>query len=183
VSYEIKLIQTCLKQYKGSFANGEQANNKLDLETLPKRDPELYNYSVRRLGKLILPYDVDFIVPVPNGACGLARDVADSIGVIYVPLVKRKDDSIACKDEGAELSLADGVVGAVVEDVFNKFTNTKKVLSVPGLASKIVVAVALFDRGDPSQREEPQDVAIESLAGRYIPANLPKNSEFRKLIS
>ena len=56
-----------------------------------------------------------------------------------------------------------------------KFTNTRKVLNIPGLRQKTVAVLSIFHRGSAEARES-LEVPSLSVVERYIPPQLEQDS-------
>lgn len=167
-----QLLAACLQPFEGTFKNGERANNKLIFDKLSSDNPELYERVVKQLSNFALQAEADFVVPVPDGARQLARDVAAQSDSTFIDLIKDTDQDIMdfASDDDRQRCL-NQMRGVIVEDVFNRFTNTRKVLDIPIIAERAVLAAAIFDRGHPYTRNE-LFIDHRAIATQYIPALL-----------
>jgi orotate phosphoribosyltransferase len=173
-----RIMHQCFVPYEGRFSNGERANNKLDLDLLNRRDPDLFTDCIIGLGKISLKHEADFVVGVPDGATMLAKGVSVSYHLRHVELFKYGDSKeVEIRFDEDEMSLEREHInrGLVIEDVTRTFSNIRKVLELPELEGKIVAAAAVFDRGDTTLRNR-LPVPFEALAQLYIPPMLPPGS-------
>ncbi len=169
------VLQTCFVREDSVFASGVAANNKLDVERLHK-NPDLSKKVIQRIGKLAIEDAPDFVVGVPNGANWLAERVADLTKLNLVVLQADSDKNISYADKHSEYIAEYGFRGVMIEDVFNRFTNSRKVLGFESLANKISLAVSVWDRGNPNQRTQ-LEIPHKSLVTEYIPSQLGSDSE------
>jgi orotate phosphoribosyltransferase len=166
------LLQVGFRRYEGEFASGQQSNNKLELDYRRlSQYPELLGQVTMRLCELVEPYDLDFVIGVPDGAIGLATRVAQELD-LYNPWLKK--DKVTGKFSYATEVDRDSVInylsrGALIEDVLNLGTNTRKALQVEGLNAKVQVIAAVFNRGKESWRKHsPIEQPTLSVAGQPI---------------
>lgn len=179
MSLREEILATCFSRYEGEFADGDQANNKLDMEKIYD-NPELFEEVTLRLGQVAMEHDPEFIVGVPDGATRLADAVASYCGLFSAHLRRTgsNKDKVEFKDNFLDGKVICGSLsrGVLVEDVFNKFTSTNRVLAVPELSERIVAVEAIWDRGsDP--RSKP-DVPARALIKEHVPSILPADSRF-----
>ncbi|MGB4758491.1 MAG: hypothetical protein WBP26_00365 [Candidatus Saccharimonadales bacterium] len=169
------ILQASFCRYDGPLANGENANNKLDLERI-KDIPDLRQRVSGLVAEKVKLHRPQLIVPVPNGANWLGSDVAGLLDIEW--LVLQKDI------ETKEISYFAGGLAVVqsierlvvVEDVFRKFTNTNKVLALEGIGERAVAAEAIYDRNP--NRIEDIGLPHDALVKQYIPTQLPAESSF-----
>ena len=173
------ILHECLIKEDTLFASGEPADNKLDIERLDSNS-DFTSEVVRRLGRKVLEEAPDFVVGVPNGANWLAKEVKELTPKLnLVVLNKDLDGNISFADKRSGYIALHGFRGVIVEDVFNRFTSTRKVLDLEPLGSKIVSAVSVWDRGNPADRTE-LEIPHTSLVTEYIPEQLGSHSELWK---
>lgn len=172
-----RILAACFERYEGTFANGEKANNKLDGEKI-RFNHVLRPMVVRRIGKMVLAHNPDFVVAVPSGANWLAKDIAETYDIGLVRLMKnpKNRQKLMFRTHAERAELEKYEKGVLIEDVINRFTNTRKVLALPGMFDRIIAEVAVWDRGLPEQRTEP-GIPYEALIVEPIPAMLPVDSE------
>lgn len=181
------ILDEFLYPHDGTFASGVPANNKLDLDgkRVISQDPRLFELIVRRLVVVVEEYEPDLIVPVPNGANLYAQRVARALGLGCRCVILSKDQStrgIVVSSANQEvIDAAKSIV--VLEDVANRFTNTRLLLDA--LAKPVGAVVAVFDRGDPSSREPlPADTPFKALAAETIdPIITPTSPQYRRLLN
>ena len=171
-----EILNSCFAPYEGTFASGAPANNKLDMEHLLVGS-NAYNTVVRSIGALATIYQPDFCVGVPDGGTGIAMHVANHMEIGWYPLMRSDDDpsTIVFEYEEDEDHCQEKTRGLIVEDVFNRFTSTKRVLQIPPIALRAVVAVAVWDRGMPAEREA-LSIPTKAVIEEHIPAQLPGDS-------
>ena len=171
-----RILDTCFDRYAGTFANGEAANNKLDGEKV-QYNHVLRPMITRRLAKLVLRHNPDFVVAVPAGANWLARDIAEQHDLALVRLRRdpRNRERMEFYSSADRENCESYERGVLLEDVINRFTNTHRALLIPTLRQRIVAEVAIWDRGPKEDREEP-DFPYEVLIDEPIPALLPADS-------
>jgi hypothetical protein len=173
-----RLLSVCLERHEGRFASGQKANNKLDLEKLAN-DPELEQFVVESLAGRVLEHAPEFVVGIPDGATQLAGKVAVNSGLYLAHL--KKNDQDPNKFEFASWADEEAICeplnrGVLIEDVFNRFTNTRRALAIPLLAKRIVAVEAIWDRGLPAYREQ-LDIPCGSIISEHIPDQLPDDSD------
>lgn len=172
------ILQQCFVREDTLFASGVTANNKLDVERLDNNS-DLTTEVVRRTGRLVLEDAPDFIVGVPNGANWLAQRVADRTRMNLVLLHADSDKNISYEDKHSEFIAKHGFRGVLIEDVFNRFTSTRRVLDVEPLGTKIGSVVSVWDRGNTHERTE-LEIPHTSLITQFIPEQLTSDSELWK---
>lgn len=152
--------------WEGTYAGGEVGNNKLECDLLAT-NPSLREIVIEEMTAATMRHEPDFVVGVPRGANWLAEAIGERTGIQAVYLDYRDSDPQKrmfyrrVKDATLCASLERGVV---VDDVFNRFTNTRRALMVEGMQARIVAAEAIIDRGDPDARESlmiPTDARIK----------------------
>ncbi|MBA3758119.1 hypothetical protein H0X10_00610 [Candidatus Saccharibacteria bacterium] len=179
-----RVLKTSFQRYDGSFASGKMANNKLELELIPKRNKALGYVIVTSIGNIAMSYKPQFVVAVPDGANWIAKGIAKQQ---EIPLIKLKKDpetkaiSFRYKTDQRRCSKAER--GVLVEDAFNEFTNTRRVLEIPELDERIVAVLGIWDRGiHESAGGDRQELSLptRALLTEHIPAVLPEDSELWK---
>ncbi|GEM_PF-2837161 len=178
-----RLIAVGFERYSGTFADSQEANNKLELDyDRLCRYPKLLDRVVDRMCDLAEGFEPEFVAGVPDGATGLANRVAYELG-------RRQDNDIHCiylgkcvvmkdvfyRSKTDEKTIKPLQRGLLIEDVFNRGANTERALRVDGLAPKIVAVIANFNRGFIEERK-PIDKPVYSVVSRPIPALLPEDS-------
>lgn len=180
---EATLLAACLQPYEGTFAGGQQANNKLDCEIL-ETHPTLREAVVKSMMSAVMRHKPDFVVGVPRGATWLAEAVAEEQDIPVVRLDYRQGDPEkhmfykTVNDAHRSVTYERGVL---VEDVFNRFTNTRRALAVAGLAVRIVAAEAIVDRGYPDERQA-LPIPASARIVRPIPAVITPDSPLFRYI-
>lgn len=175
-----QVLRQCFDRYDGQFASEDYANNKLDGELI-KDNPPLRSMVGRRLGKRVMKHNPEFVVAVPYGADWEAADVGEQKDL---PVVRLKRNSLD-KNRFEFKSLGDKAlcmtldIGVLLEDVFSKFTNTRRCLAIPELGNRIVAVEAVWDRGFPEEREE-LEIPHDALITEPIPRMLPEDSLYWK---
>jgi len=167
----------CFDRADKIFASGRQANNQVDLELLA--DDPVAHALVRRLGTVIMDSQPDFLVAVPNGARWMTRILCRELSLPEIMLSKDEHRDISYANEGEAARITEFDNGVIVEDLFNRYTNTRKVLALPGMGERIVGACALMDRGSPADREA-LAIPTSVLVHTYIPEQLPPDSAYWK---
>lgn len=175
------ILASCFDKYNGTYASGVAANNKLDLEALGYY-LELEALAVNGLTELVRPYKPDLIVPVPDGANRLGRQIAMALGIDAMILRKDSVTKEITMKPGAEQIFAAAKRIVVVEDVLNQRTTTSRVLALPWIGERTQAVVGVWDRGDPAARPT-LAVPVQSLVEEFIPAELPQDSEYWSYIS
>lgn len=181
---EEDIFSACLRPYAGNFAGGQQANNKLECEIL-EHHPVLREVVVDQMGLAVMRHEPDFVVGIPRGATWLAKAIAKEKGLAVVRLDYESEDpqkNMYFYSAADEEVCRNGSRGVIVEDVFNRFTNTRRALAIEGLASRIVAAEAIIDRGDTSSRKELL-IATDARIKKHIPSMLTPGSALWKYIS
>lgn len=170
------ILQKCFRREDTLFSSGETANNKINMELLVSNS-DLTDEVVRRLGRLVSREAADFVVGVPNGANWLAELVADRTRMHLMLLHSDADKTISFEDSASRvLAERSGLRGVLVEDVFNRFTATRRVLDFEPVGANIVSAVSVWDRGDPSKRQD-LEIPYASLITEHIPEHVLPESE------
>ncbi|HSX30461.1 MAG TPA: hypothetical protein VLE99_00910 [Candidatus Saccharimonadales bacterium] len=171
------ILRNCFGPYDGTHASGDWSNNKLDLELL-ENCRELAALAVTGLAQIIRPYKPDLLIPVPNGANWLARELRLRLGVDVMELSKDDETKQMSTKPNLEALYADTCRLVVVEDVPNSFTNTRNVLALPWIAARTVLAVVgVWDRGDAAMRE-PLPVPCKAVISEHIPRVLSAGAEY-----
>jgi orotate phosphoribosyltransferase len=170
-------LEKCFVRDDKVFASGIQANNKIDMERLAN-DPVAHAL-VERLGGLIVVQRPEFLVAVPNGASWMTAILCNQLSIPEVQLTKHQDRSVDYLNAEEATKVLSYEQGVLIEDIFNRFTNTRKVLSLPGMSERVVAVTALMDRGEPSIRE-PLEIPHFVLVHEPIPEQLPPDSVYWK---
>jgi hypothetical protein len=177
-----RLLDVGFGSYEGSFADGQSANNKLELDyAMLSKHPELCNEVVTRLTDLAEIFNPQFIMGVPDGATGFAAAVAARIRLqrkIYNPVLTKDGTTQAIDYRGSmDRSLVMALsTGVLIEDVLNRRSTTERVLRISGLAPKITTVIGIFDRSLPEERID-VGKPVYRLAAQEIPAVLTADSE------
>lgn len=172
-----EILKNCFGRYEGAHASGEGANNKLDLERI-KDNQDLTDFVVRALSKNVLEHNPEFVVGVPDGATWLAGKVARRADLYLVHLKREGKDRTAVRFEtwADKDAICEPLSrGVLIEDVFNRFTNTIRSLAIPEINKRIVAAEAIWDRGVQPRKE--LYLPHRALIEEPIPAVLPEDSE------
>lgn len=175
-----QILEICfeLPETPITFAAGQSANNKLDAERI-EHNRGLRDLIVPAMGDLALEYRPDFVIGVPNGATWLSDAIAVEIDCYPAHLKRVEDGSMDYESESIdwELVVSPLTRGVLVEDVFNRFTNTRRALAVPRLAPKIAGVIAVWDRGvDHPDRQAPSQ-PHQALISEHIPETLTHRLE------
>ncbi len=166
--------------FAGDPEGTEKANNKLNFDKLFK-NPTALRKVARFLGSVAALYEPQALIGIPEGGENLAEAV-NLYSEITLPLVLLDKDEENSTHEHKlftfrdfnDQDLLDSVKRVViVEDVFNKFTNTRGVLEVEDVLGKTVGVVAVWDRGIHPSRI-PVPVPHEALVQEYIPRHIGK---------
>ncbi len=172
------------------FSNGQEANNKVELDFARLAQyPDVYKKVIRRMCELVEPHAPGFFVGVPNGATRIAEKLAREYCVPHIVLTSdpstKTMDYLNDKHRAAVLDLKNGVL---TEDVFRTGSNLERALNVSELASRLAIGVCVLDRSvanaaDPGDQilELSKDLEILSVAREPIPSMLPEDSELFKL--
>ncbi len=171
-----KILETCFEFYETpiTLAAKQPANNKLDLERL-EHDSRLRELIVPAIGALAAQYDPEFIVGVPNGATWLSDAVASQLNCYSVHLKRDKDRVMSYENQQLDEEMLANPLsrGVMVEDVFNRFTNTRRALAVPGLAPKIAAVIGIWDRGAGHAERQAPTQPYQALISEHIAEMLP----------
>lgn len=175
-----QLLEIGFERHNDEFADGQLANNKLELDHQRlSQHLQVYEAVVGRICELAEPYKPEFVIGVPHGATGLAGKVALELGNnVYNPVLKI-DKAAKTMDYATQLdrSIVERLDrGLLVEDVPNRRSSIQRALRVPDLAAKISVVLGVFDRGLPDERKS-VDKPVHSIVALEIPAILPSDSE------
>jgi hypothetical protein len=175
--YSEELLDIGFSRYEGTFADGQSANNKLDLSYQRLVEyPHLFRRVIIGLCELAEPYKPEFTIGNPDGATGLAGAVALEMDIHCLHLAKNpvsREISFATSIDKYSLTVLDRGVG--VEDILNRRSTTERVLRLPGIFDKVVAIVGVFDRGIEGEVKEISK-PVHSLVKQPIPAVLPEES-------
>lgn len=175
-NFQKSILKTCFLKCETRFASGQKANNKLDLERIAT-DPHLRKKVVEEIASITKVYNPDFVVGVPQGANWLAADVAFRLDIQKVVLSKNPStNTMSFATNEDKLKCQKLSHGIIIEDVFSRYTNTRRVLKIPQVANRIVAAISIWDRGLDNGRE-PLSIKAESLIKLNIPSWLSADSE------
>jgi hypothetical protein len=172
------LLQIGFGRYRGKYAGSLAANNKLDLgyENLQPYS-EIYGTVIAKLGELSSRYEPDLLLPVPYAANGYAGDIGRLIATDSVCLSKNQLTNVIHFPGNSRAMIAKHGRIVILEDVVDKFTNTTRLLSLPGMAARVVAVVSIWDRGDMSSRPAlPTGIGLSSIVQEYIPQTLEEDS-------
>jgi len=177
-----QLMQHGFSRFAGTFADGQAADNKLELDHRSlSQNQNLLTTVVANICELAEPYHPDFVIGVPNGATNLAVAVAKNMRQeVYSPHLAKDDATklIDYKTEADRDMIAFLGRGILIEDVLNRRRTTRKVLQLAELGPKICAVIGVFDRSVPAERL-PVDKPTHALVHQKIPATIGnKNSRF-----
>ncbi|HVV25724.1 MAG TPA: hypothetical protein VHC21_01700 [Candidatus Saccharimonadales bacterium] len=173
------VLRLTFDRYEGTFAGGQPANNKLDLERIA-HVPGLRAQIVYGLAELAQPHRPDLIVGVPHGGDWLATDLAWQLGIRALLLDKDEHKAFHYQKGGEQMvARSERVVG--VDDLFNRRTSIRKVQALNGLAERMVAAVAVWDRNPAMKPRLP--LPHEALIEEAIPDMLPADDPRQKYLS
>ncbi len=164
------ILGLCFDRYDGTFADGQEANNKLDLE-LVKQLPSLAALVSYKMATMVVSHNPDLLVSTPKGADWLTRRVAGRLGVAALILNKNETTKEFTYSEDGEETVAQSDRLVIVDDVLNRLTNTGKVYALPGIAEHAVAIAGIWDR-NPS-RETKVPIPTEAIIVEEIPDMLP----------
>ena len=125
-----RLLAVGFGSYDGHFADGQLANNKLDLDYAHvAQDPELLDEVADGLYALAKPFRPQFVIGVPNGATGFAQAVAARFRIwsdVRQPVLTKNQvaktmDYRSGRDESIVAGLSRGIL---IEDVLNRRAST-----------------------------------------------------------
>jgi hypothetical protein len=172
------ILEICFDSYEEpiSFASGEPANNKLDLERLSHNESLIGAVAVAAVTNLVRPHQPDLIVATPKGANWLARRVAWALGEKALLLEKDKISKEFSYGEHGQQSVEKSRRLVIVDDVLNHLTNTGKVYEMPGVAERTQAIIGVWDR-NPDRVTDIQ-VPVEAVIKEEIPAMLPDDSPY-----
>jgi orotate phosphoribosyltransferase len=170
--------KAAFSRYEGRFASGEIANNKLEVDKL-QRMPSLRAQVSEALVLVAKKFNPDMVMAVPRGGNWVAIDLAWNLGAAILLLDKNEETGDFHFQSGGEDALRTSRRLLIVDDMFTKFTNTRKAMELPGVRERAVGAVAIDDRGDSSKRVD-VNLPHDALFQEYIPPVLPANSRFWK---
>ncbi len=187
-----QLLQIGFRDFEGEFADGQEANNRVELDSaVLAQHPLIRDVVVSGLADLAEQYrpsfnQPQFIVGVPDGATDLAGWVAYELSTkydreIYVAQLEKTEDGFFFKTPVDEDTVNKCTSGLIVEDTLNRRSSTRKVLWLPGMHGKILAVLAELDRGVEGDYEE-LDIPVHPLAKIAIPAMLEPDSPFRKYL-
>lgn len=161
--------------FSGDEPAAPPANNKLNFDRLFMCPDEL-RIVVHHLGRVVHSAGPDALIGIKSGGEKLAEEINNRPEFPALPLIRldkdpeqstvQKKSFVPSTPEDIELlNEAESIV--IVEDVFNKFTNTLGVLAVKGVLEKTRLAVAVWDRGlHPSRL--PLPVPSKALVAEHI---------------
>lgn len=162
-----------------TLSAGDKANNKVDIE--PMRDnPAMRELVVPALSDVVICYNPDFVVGVPNGSTWLADAVANEIGCYSAHLYKDETGKIDYKDLfiDKEVVTNELLTGVLIKDVTRTLANVRRTLAVQGLGEKITAVVTVLDRNPHSQRRIMPEQPLDALIAEHIPEMLPAQQPF-----
>lgn len=177
------ILTTCFIKYDGQLSNGDNANNKLDLDLLAE-NPELEAQIIYGLGSMAVNLNPDYIAGVPQGGSRLADRVSANFDLPQIVLKKVEDEdgykyiAPAADYEDKKINHAQSIV--VIEDVVRTGKNVRLAVSAVG-RSKLAGVIAVFDRSPyhPSRA----DLSVNSLVEESIPELIAPNSEYKYYLS
>lgn len=167
------ILDFCFDRYDGTFAGGQEANNKLDLERIGHL-PHLAAQIVSRLAEIIETFEPDLLVSTPKGADWLTVRTSWRLGTSALLLDKDPSTKeFAYRPTGRE-TVEKSQRLVIVDDALNRLTNTGKVFDLPGIADKAVAIGAIWDRNP--GRETDLSLPIGAVISEEIPDMLPDDS-------
>ncbi|MEK7602753.1 MAG: hypothetical protein AAB459_00725, partial [Patescibacteria group bacterium] len=180
------ILKVCFDRFDKNFAGGDLANNKLFLDRV-EGHPSLRIRVVKLMAEHDFVINADFITAVPDGANWLGKDIANERNLPFIGLKKRKSLISGLAFAGpsalrAYKKLSEDSQGTVVEDTFNTFTSTNRVLSMDEMKGRVNKALAIFDRGNPDNRHN-LEIPHAALISEHIPAQLSSDSALWEFIS
>ena len=154
--FEMTMTSGAFDHYDGTFAGGQEANNKVDADILYK-DPETRAKIVNGLAELAVEFKPDLIVPIPHGADKWGEALAHELGDIPVSRLKKIESAPGFKNTDFKNELSQGRVNRskrllLVEDFCNRWTSTRGGLFIPSVRRKAVGLVGIGYRGTPDNR-------------------------------
>ncbi|MGH7196128.1 MAG: hypothetical protein ACREGA_05150 [Candidatus Saccharimonadales bacterium] len=169
-----------------TFASGEQANNKLEIDRLLlPENGERRQTVVSALAKIAMAAKPDLLYGVPSGGQDFARLVGQKLDLPVISIDKilpqkpgQKNFGYSSDNDQKMVSTAARLVG--IEDVTTTMTSLAAVLTLPGLAVKTQKMVAIWRRGQPNQ-ERQLPLPAESLSWiieQPIPNHIASDCEF-----
>ena len=180
-SFEQQVLNHCFAPYEGTFAGGQEANNKLDIERLclsPVLRARAASYVMDVIRKNV--HMPDLLVAVPYGANWMVGDICRSIpGVSPLYLEKTQKNGskeLTLLDEG-EQALEDARTIGIVDDVLNRRTNTLMAYDLIGSeqSQKIVGIFGFWDRNPAWDNH--LDIPVDAAIKHEIPDMLPPDSQ------
>lgn len=140
-----------------TFASGEQANNKLEMDRLflPENYRQLEKVTAA-LAKIAVGANPDLLCGVPSGG----QDLAVIVGqILRVPVISiDKNEALIPGEKNFHYTLekdqqmvAAASRAVLIEDVTTSITSIGGVLKLDGLAEKTCRIVAVWRRGKPSE--------------------------------
>lgn len=170
-----------LKLGRYRFADGQESDNKIDMEEIYKHSRVL-RLVLQALGKLAIPYRPDCIVPIANGA--------DQLGVhlgvwLDLPVAFLKKDRVEpglktflFRTEGDEKLALESANIIMLEDAATRRTSTSGALQIPILRRKTRAVLEVWDRAAPGEAR-PLPVPEHVLVKEALPYSLPKDHHLR----
>ncbi len=177
-SLEDRIIAQTFVEGNFRFAEGITANNKLQAERL-KRNPELFQVVIDRLGQLAVEFRPDSITYVPNGARIFAELVAAKLALPIIHLVKQVDlegqpgKMFYSRPADRRAVIEDTTVSEIViiEDISRTFGSPNSVLELEGMRKKAKGLVSVLHRGEEEARQN-FSLETQSVAARYLPPQM-----------
>lgn len=180
------ILRRCLTRHDDApvtFAGGEQANNKLDLEKITGSVKLRARVAVR-MAELVRQSEfypkLDMIVAVPNGANWLALDMGYLLGRFVLQLDKDPETKDFSFRHNGDNQLAGTKNIIIVDDVLNQLTNTSKVYELPDMAERTNAVFGIWDRNPDRTTSCTLPVPVQAIISEYIPAQLPSDSKLWK---
>ena len=152
-------------------ASGLPANLKVEMDVLEKSG--LMRVLVRdSLADLALPFDPDLLIPMPLGADGMGKTVANHMGIDYA-LMRWIDKTPGhrkvvhrTREDLRKIRTARRIM--LFDDVFSTGGTLLAAYNKPNIGEKTVGALTIWDRSDGTASQN-FPVAVESIVKRHIP--------------
>lgn len=168
------ILSFCFDRYDGTFAAGQQANNKLDLERIGHL-PLLRARIVEHATQHIEQYEPDLLVSTPRGADWFVKSIAWRLGITALVLDKDESTKEFSYQAGGQQAVESSHRLMIGDDALNRLTNTGKVHELPGIAERALGVFAIWDRNP--DRSQSLPLPIEAIITEEIPDMLPTDHE------
>lgn len=174
------LLNEGFQRWNGTYAGGVLANNRLalDYDTLQNHNLSLFGRVISELCKVTQAYTPEFVAGVQKGESGYVTRVAAELDIQPVLLVHKNIHGAINLSYATELDEyiagESAPRGVLIEDVVYDRRTTRAALELGDLGSKIIAAVAIFDRSLPNENLQ-VGVPVRSLATEPIPTMLGRS--------